>query len=245
MQTTLRTLSKRITTTTLRSFQTSTTSLNSSSCCPSCSNPLGSSNTSPLCPSCKSLVPPPPSSITHFNLLSQTQTQGGSGESFPKYSIDLKQLKKQFLNLQQKVHPDRYSEAGNGNGNGNEKENWAKLWSSRVNQAWKTLSNDRERAEYLLSLYDVTIGESDPVTDPELLMSIMETRELLEEAKTLDQVEQIRSQNSQQTREAIELLKKAFDETFPPDLELARNLVIQLKYLDNVETVCREWNGPK
>lgn len=47
-----------------------------------------------------------------------------------------------------------------------------------------------------MSLNDVTIGESDPVTDPELLMSIMETRELLEEAETLDQVEQIRNQNS-------------------------------------------------
>jgi molecular chaperone HscB len=46
-------------------------------------------------------------------------------------------------------------------------------------------------------------------------------------------------------KEAIELLKKAFDETTPPDLELARNLVIQLKYLDNVETVCREWSPGK
>lgn len=50
---------------------------------------------------------------------------------------------------------------------------------------------------------------------------------------------------TEQVKEAIELLKKAFDETTPPDLELARNLVIQLKYLDNVETVCREWSPGK
>lgn len=114
-----------------------------------------------------------------------------------------------------------------------------------MNDAWKTLSNDRERAEYLLSLHEVTIGESDPVTDPELLMSIMETRESLEEAETPQQVEEIRNQNTQQMKQAIEDLVKAFDETQPPDLESARNLVIQLKYLDNVETVCREWSPGK
>jgi len=46
-------------------------------------------------------------------------------------------------------------------------------------------------------------------------------------------------------KEAISSLVKAFDQTEPPDLQGARNLVIQLKYLDNVETVCREWSPGK
>jgi DnaJ-domain-containing protein 1 len=57
----------------------------------------------------------------------------------------LKVLKQSFLQLQQKVHPDRFG------GSDGQREEWAKLWSSRVNDAWKTLSNDRERAEYLVS----------------------------------------------------------------------------------------------
>ena len=40
------------------------------------------------------------------------------------------------------------------------------------------------------------IGESDPVTDPELLMEIMEVREALEEATTTEEVEALRQTNS-------------------------------------------------
>ncbi|GAA5907754.1 J-type chaperone JAC1 [Sporobolomyces salmoneus] len=201
----------------------------SSATCPSCHVPLSPSQLSPLCPSCSTLVPPPPSTTTHYSLFSLPT---------PSYAIDLKALKREFLKLQQKVHPDRFGGQG-------EREEWAKLWSSRVNEAWKTLSNERERAEYLLSLHDVTIGEADPVTDPELLMSIMEIREALEEAETPEQVDSIRAQNSQEMQAAISSLVKAFDQTEPPDLEGARNLVIQLKYLDNIETVCREWSPGK
>ena len=104
------------------------------------------------------------------------------------------------------------------------------------------------------------IGESDPVTDPELLMEIMEVRETLEEATTTEQVEALRQTNSRTlslpslleysliafdrvgaTEEAIESLREKLDGT-EKDLEGARNLVIQLKYLGNVEQVCREWS---
>lgn len=46
-----------------------------------------------------------------------------------------------------------------------------------------------------LSLHEVTIGEADPVTDPELLMTIMETREELEEAEQEEDVSRIRDRN--------------------------------------------------
>ena len=39
-------------------------------------------------------------------------------------------------------------------------------------------------------------------------------------------------------------LEDAFG-TEPPALELAKNLVIQLRYLENVEDVCREWSPGK
>ena len=46
-----------------------------------------------------------------------------------------------------------------------------------------------------LSLADVTIGEADSVSDPELLMAIMETREALEDATTQEEVDAIRAAN--------------------------------------------------
>lgn len=42
----------------------------------------------------------------------------------------------------------------------------------------------------------------------------------------------------------IEALSKAFAAP-EPDLEAARNLVIELRYLDNIEQVCREWQPGK
>ncbi|GAA6060082.1 hypothetical protein JCM10212_003043 [Sporobolomyces blumeae] len=211
--------------------QPTTTTSSAPLACPACHAAIPARPVSPVCPRCDSLVPPPPrtfADLSHFSLFSIDP---------PAYRVDLAQLKRRFLQLQQKVHPDRFGGTG-------DHEQWAKQWSGKVNQAWKVLSNDRERGEYLLSLHDVVIGESDPVTDPELLMSILETREQLEEAHTEQEVTAIRDTNAEATRAAVASLGAAFSTT-PPDLEQARNLVIQLKYFDNVETVCREWSPGK
>lgn len=115
-----------------------------------------------------------------------------------------------------------------------------------------------------LALEKIAIGEADSVSDPELLMSIMETREALEDASTEDEVAEIREENQgshfwlflfYQYRlthvrlgsgrvanidETLTRLTAAFGSS-PPDLETAKNLVVQLRYLENVEGVCREW----
>ncbi|GAA6050205.1 hypothetical protein JCM3770_000452 [Rhodotorula araucariae] len=190
--------------------------------CPSCGTPIPRTLT-PICPSCSNLLPAPPPATTHFALFGLE----------PAYAIDVRALKRTFLQLQQKVHPDMFSGKG-------EVEDWAKAWSGKVNDAYKALINERERGEYLLSLYDVTIGEADPVTNPELLMTIMETREALEDAKTEDEVADIRQRNKDARKDAIEQLSAVFASS-SPDLERARELVIELKYLDNIDQVCREW----
>lgn len=194
-----------------------TTRASTSSSCPTCQAPRVEAGRGPTCRSCQSLLPPPRATSeipNHYETLSPAGETTGTTDSTPRYAVDLSHLKRQFLALQRLVHPDRFTQSGNDVDNAQE---WAKVWSARVNDAWKTLSNDRERAEYLvslsllfpflarssslssqLSLHGVTIGEADPVTDPELLMSIMETRESLEEAESSDQVEQIRAENSRE-----------------------------------------------
>ncbi|GAA5835523.1 hypothetical protein JCM11251_002955 [Rhodosporidiobolus azoricus] len=197
------------------------------SACPNCGATLPSKPLAPLCPSCSSLLPPPPPNTTYFGLFNLD----------PTFELDAKALKRTFLQLQQKVHPDMFSGKG-------EVEGWAKAWSGRVNDAYKVLLNDRERAEYILSLHGVTIGEGDPLTDTELLMNIMETREALEEASTEEEVQQLREQNAQATKEALSSLSAALSSS-PPDLDTARNLVIELKYFSNIDTVCKEWQPGK
>ncbi|GAA5965114.1 hypothetical protein JCM8115_006667 [Rhodotorula mucilaginosa] len=195
--------------------------------CPGCGQPIPAALT-PVCPQCSALLPPPPPATTYYDLF---------GIAPPSFDIDAAKLKRAFLTLQQKVHPDMFSGRG-------ESEDWAKAWSGRVNDAYKALLSERERAEYLLSIHDVTIGEADPVTDPDLLMTIMETREELEDAQSEEDMNRIRDRNKAERARVIEALSKAFAAP-EPDLEAARNLVIELRYLDNIEQVCREWQPGK
>jgi molecular chaperone HscB len=177
--------------------------------CPGCGQPIPAALT-PVCPQCSALLPPPPPATTYYDLF---------GIAPPSFDIDAAKLKRAFLTLQQKVHPDMFSGRG-------ESEDWAKAWSGRVNDAYKALLSERERAEYLvsnppilslsmaldrtlphpmlifltpdrkqLSIHDVTIGEADPVTDPDLLMTIMETREELEDAQSEEDMNRIRDRN--------------------------------------------------
>ncbi|KPV75427.1 uncharacterized protein RHOBADRAFT_43932 [Rhodotorula graminis WP1] len=209
-------------TATTRATATSQSIYTPGASCPSCQTPTPPT-LSPLCPSCSSLLPPPPHATTYFALFGLE----------PTFALDPATLKRSFLQLQQKVHPDMFSGKG-------DVEDWAKAWSGKVNDAYKVLLNDRERGEYLLSLHDVTIGEADPVTDPELLMAIMEVREALEEATSEDEVAQIRQRNKDKRKETVDELSTVFASS-SPDLERARDLVIELKYLDNIDSVCREW----
>lgn len=100
--------------------------------CPSCGTPFPRA-LNPLCPSCSALLPPPPPSTTYFALFGLE----------PTYAIDTRALKRSFLELQQKVHPDMFSGKG-------DVEDWAKAWSGKVNDAYKALLNERERGEYLV-----------------------------------------------------------------------------------------------
>ena len=66
--------------------------------------------------------------------------------------------------------------------------------NTELNDAYKVLQDDVKRAEYLLKLEGVDIGEEKPqsttgatkqlVVDPKLLMEIMELREALAEARS-------------------------------------------------------------
>ena len=67
--------------------------------------------------------------------------------------------------------------------------------SGIVNRAYGTLTNPYTRAEYILQLQGVTIGESDNVDDTALIMEVMESREELDNAETREEVERIRQDN--------------------------------------------------
>lgn len=67
-----------------------------------------------------------------------------------------------------------------------------------MNKAYGTLLNPYTRAEYILQLEGIHISESESLTDPELIMEVMEAREELDSADSREEVERIRQENQGQ-----------------------------------------------
>ena len=67
--------------------------------------------------------------------------------------------------------------------------------SSVVNKAYGTLLNPFTRAEYIMQLEDVHIGESESLDDQELIMEIMDAREELDSVENREDADRIQVEN--------------------------------------------------
>ncbi|KAK8084424.1 Co-chaperone Hsc20 [Apiospora hydei] len=87
-------------------------------------------------------------------------------------------------------------------------KNRAEAASARINEAFKTLAHPLLRAQYLLELAgradNAGTDESAKVEDPELLMEVLEAREMIEEAESEEALEPLREENGAE-REAVRL----------------------------------------
>lgn len=115
-------------------------------------------------------------------------------------------------------------------------------------------------------MYETGISETDSLTDPTLLMEVMEAREELEGASTAEEVDSLRQQNDgtslsicrptslssllvnnlapeltrlARIQETVDRLQAAFSQT-PPNMEQAKELAVQLKYWYTMEAAAKE-----
>ncbi len=94
------------------------------------------------------------------------------------YRLDNALLDQYYRALQEQVHPDKFSHLSEA------ERRISMQWSTRVNEAYQTLSNPTKRARYLLSLHGVDIQEESNTAMPaDFLMKQMEWREAIEEAR--------------------------------------------------------------
>lgn len=96
----------------------------------------------------------------------------------PAFALDAGALDRAFRELQAKVHPDRFAQAG-------EAERRASMqWSTRANEAYRMLKDPVQRANYLLELHGVDTGfGTNTAMSGEFLARQIELREALDEAK--------------------------------------------------------------
>jgi molecular chaperone HscB len=132
-----------------------------------------------LCVSCGAVQPPNPNA-DYFSVLGIPRA----------FSVDVSDLERRYKETTKILHPDRFARA-------DPKARRASLERSiQLNEAWRTLKDPVRRAEYLLSLYGVDMGETGragrqeqsggQATQPvpqALLMEILEVREALAEAQ--------------------------------------------------------------
>ncbi|KAG0352524.1 hypothetical protein BGZ54_002717 [Gamsiella multidivaricata] len=154
----------------------------------------------------------------------------------PTFDVDVKTLRNKFLRIQQQIHPDSYSLNTNGD------QMYAQQQSSLANKAYSTLKEPLSRANYMLDLLGAPIHETESLNAPELLMEVMEARELLEDAQTEEEVEDLKNTNDARIKETVDGLTKAFGEQ---DLEAAKTLAIELQYWIRIKNVIRDWAAGK
>ena len=90
------------------------------------------------------------------------------------FEIDLKLLKKKFLLLSRKYHPDFYTLKDA------QEQNMALEMSAAINRAYKVLKDEEKLTSYILSLNDIETSDKEAISQ-EFLMEMMDINERLME----------------------------------------------------------------
>ena len=143
----------------------------------------------------------------------------------PAYALDVEHLDRAYRDIQSKIHPDRYANAGDA-------ERRASMqMTTQVNEAYRTLKSPVQRARYLLELNGVDAGfETNTSMPRDFLMQQMELREKLEEAKKDSELDSISRDLSVERRELESQIQEQLD--MKRDFAAAKDLVRKLMFLE-------------
>jgi molecular chaperone HscB len=166
---------------------------------------------------------------THYSFFPKSLSSGPPPEG--PFAIDLAALKKEFLQLQARAHPDLHPQSD---------KKRAEALSARINEAYKTLQNPLLRAQYLLSLRGIEVAEDETakVDDPELLMEVLEAREQVEEAEHEEDLVSMHEENEGRIKRSVGEIQRCFKED---DLEGAKSESVKLRYWVNIKESIEGW----
>ncbi|PON23936.1 Fe-S protein assembly co-chaperone HscB [Trichoderma gamsii] len=199
----------------------------SSSSTASASAPESESNTSASDSNNSNTSPP-----THYEIFPETLPLGPPPSGH--FPINTRALRREFLALQARHHPDRHPH----------NKLRAEATSALINEAYKTLANPLLRAQYLLSLrgVDVATDETMQVDDPSLLMVVLEAHEEISDATAAEDLEELTAVNDKRIRESEEVLERAFRED---DVMAAKKEAVRLRYWVNIKQSLDDWEEGK
>ena len=143
----------------------------------------------------------------------------------PAFALDSARLDAAYRDIQAKVHPDRFAQAGDA-------ERRASMqMATRVNEAYRTLKSPVLRAKYLLEMNGVDVAfETNTAMPREFLMEQMELREKLEEAKKSTDLDLLSRELAVERREIESRIEEKIDAQ--RDFAGASDLVRKLMFLE-------------
>jgi molecular chaperone HscB len=150
----------------------------------------------------------------------------------PAFALEAEALERSYRDIQSKVHPDRFAHAGDA-------ERRASLqWTTRVNEAYRTLKDPLQRAKHLLELRGVDVAfETNTAMPADFLVQQMALRESLEEAvqtKDAAALDTLRKNLAGEKRALERRIGESIDAN--NDYAGAAGLVRKLMFMDRLDT---------
>jgi molecular chaperone HscB len=145
----------------------------------------------------------------------------------PRFDVDMAALDAAYLEVQGRVHPDRFVNATDA------EKRVAMQWATRANEAYQTLKNPQKRAQYLCELNGVDLQtESNTAMPMAFLMQQMEWREELGDARAAKDADALDALDKQVRMERKEMLAQVGKQLDAGDFQKAAEGVRALMFLD-------------
>lgn len=141
-------------------------------------------------------------------------------------------LDARWKELQREAHPDRFAAQGAA------AQRLAMQWSVRINEGYQRLKDPLRRASYICELHGVPVNAENNTAMPTgFLLRQMQWREALDEAKTLQEMEEIAYESSADGREMLLKIEQALDvsKDFSAAAEHIRSLMFIERFASEVD----------
>jgi molecular chaperone HscB len=149
-----------------------------------------------------------------------------------QFAQDRAVLDTRWKELQREAHPDKFAAQGVA------AQRIAMQWSVRINEAYQRLKDPLRRASYLCELHGAPIhAEKNTAMPTDFLLQQMQWREALEEAKTVQDLEEIASQSNDNGREQLSKIEQTLDinKDFAAAAQQVRSLMFIERFSSEVD----------
>ena len=149
-----------------------------------------------------------------------------------QFAQDKPQLDARWKELQREAHPDKFAAQGPA------AQRLAMQWSVRINEAYQRLKDPLKRASYLCELHDAPINaENNTAMPSDFLMQQMEWREALEDAQSINGLNEIALLAKVDGDEQILKIEQTLDQkkNFPEAAQQVRRLMFIERFAREVD----------